>query len=98
MNRYQFIQTLQDKLQKHKAEIVDEGVKIIFSSMSTAIIKGERIEIRGFGAFSTKRISAKVARDPRTGKNINVPAKRRVHFKSGKDLKESVNKEQDIDL
>ena len=97
MNQYQFILTLQDKLPNHKTAVVKDGVKIIFKTMAAAIIKGDRVEIRGFGAFSTKNIAARTSRNPRTGEFITIRAKRRVYFKPGKGLKERVNKEQNID-
>ena len=92
MNRYQFILTLQNKLPNYKTAVVEDGVKIIFKTMADAIINGDRVEIRGFGAFSTKNIAARTSRNPRTGETIKKQAKKKVHFKPGKDLKERVNK------
>lgn len=72
-----------------KAEIV---VNTIFDSMVEALLKDDRIEIRGFGSFANREYGARQGRNPRTGAPINVEAKKRPFFKAGKELKEDVNK------
>lgn len=60
-------------------------ISAMFSAMSQGIAKGERIEIRGFGSFSTKMRNAKIGRNPKTGASVNVPAKPCVHFKPSQE-------------
>ena len=69
-------------------EIVDR----VFDTMSKALIKGDRIEIRGFGAFSVREYEGYVGRNPKTGDKITVAGKRLPFFKCGKELRERLNK------
>jgi integration host factor subunit beta len=73
---------------KKDTEIV---VNTIFDSMTEALKKGERIEIRGFGSFQVKVREAREGRNPKTGEEVQIPAKRTPFFKVGKELKERVN-------
>jgi integration host factor subunit beta len=73
-----------------KAETV---VNTIFDSMVMALMKDDRIEIRGFGSFVNREYDAYKGRNPRTGEVINVKRKKLPFFKVGKELKEDINKE-----
>ena len=66
-------------------------VKTIFEKMSEALTRGERIELRGFGSFTVKEHAPRVWRSPLTGETVQVAAKRRPHFKSGKELRRRIN-------
>ena len=68
-------------------EIVDK----VFGTMSKALIAGDRIEMRGFGVFTSRDYEGYVARNPKTGEHIAVSAKRLPFFKCGKDLREQLN-------
>lgn len=68
-------------------------VDTIIEEMSAALEKGDRIELRGFGAFSVKERAARTGRNPRTGETVNVPAKRMPAFKTGKLLRDRLNGE-----
>ena len=59
--------------------------------MADALIKDERIEIRGFGSFNLRHRLPRIARNPKTGEPINSPAKVVVHFKPGKEMKDRVD-------
>ncbi len=63
----------------------------IFSSMSDALMRGEGIEIRGFGSFTVRQYRAYDGRNPRTGATVHVKPKRLAFFKVGKELRERVN-------
>ncbi len=76
------------ELSKKRAEDV---VSCVLKTMTEALIKGDRIEIRGFGSFSTKEYRARKGRNPKTGEEVDVKAKRAIHFKVGKELRERVN-------
>jgi integration host factor subunit beta len=73
---------------KGRAEMV---VNTIFDSMTSALIAGEGIEIRGFGSFTVRHYKSYKGRNPRTGNEVPVPEKRLPFFKVGKELKELVN-------
>lgn len=72
-----------------KAETV---VNTVFDSMVEALLRNDRIEIRGFGSFVNREYEAYRGRNPRTGEVINVDQKRLPFFKVGKELKEDINK------
>jgi integration host factor subunit beta len=70
-----------------------EAVDALFTAMREELIKGNRIEVRGFGVLDVREQRAKPsARNPRTGEVVYVPARRKTHFKPGKDLKEGLHK------
>lgn len=68
----------------------EEIVNIIFSSMSQALVDGDRIEIRGLGSFIIKEYDTYTGRNPKTGEPITVAPKKLPFFKVGKELKERI--------
>ena len=76
------------QLTHHDAEY---AVKKILDTMSDALVRGHRIEIRGFGSFSINRRPPRMGRNPRSGESVAIPEKRVPHFKPGKALRESVD-------
>jgi integration host factor subunit beta len=70
----------------------EQLVEIIFDSIISALNKGEKIELRGFGSFRTRQRGARKGRNPKTGAPVQIPAKRVAYFKPGKELKEIINK------
>ena len=89
MTRSQLIQHVADRLRlpASQAEIV---VSTIFDSMTEALVAGDRIEIRGFGAFEVRRYKGYEGRNPRTGQPVQVAPKQLPFFKVGKELRERV--------
>ena len=76
------------QITRREAEIV---VNTIFSAISDALAEGERVELRGFGSFSTKTRNPRIGRNPKTGDAVAVPAKVVPHFKPGKELRAKVS-------
>ena len=74
---------------------VERIVSTIFEEIVEALARGDRVELRGFGAFSIKRRPARVGRNPRTGEAVHVEEKCVPFFKTGKDLRERLNSDQD---
>ena len=70
---------------------VERIVTTIFDEISSALSRGDRVELRGFGAFSIKQRNARIGRNPRTGATVEVPAKRVPYFKTGKQLRNMLN-------
>ena len=70
---------------------VENIVAAILDSIGDALADGDRVELRGFGAFSTKSREARMGRNPRTGEQVQVEAKTVPFFKTGKDLRERLN-------
>lgn len=69
----------------------EEIVDMVFRTMTTALIDGHRIEIRGFGSFVVKDYEGYVGRNPKTGDKITVDSKYLPFFKTGKELRERIN-------
>ena len=67
------------------------AVTTLLEAMGTAIARGHRIEIRGFGVFSVKQQAPRMGRNPRNGDSVAVPERRVAHFRPGKELREKVN-------
>ena len=71
---------------------IDRIVSVILDSIINALAAGERVEFRGFGAFSVRTRSPRIAKNPRTGEKIKVEKRLIPHFKNGKQLYEMLNK------
>jgi integration host factor subunit beta len=68
-------------------------VSTIFDEISAALERGDRVELRGFGAFSVKRRPPRIGRNPRTGETVRVEEKHVPFFKTGKQLRERLNRQ-----
>ena len=91
MIRSELIQTIADDNPHLFQRDVERIVNAIFEEITNAMARGERVELRGFGAFSVKQRDARVGRNPRTGEAVDVDAKRVPFFKTGKLLRERLN-------
>jgi len=67
-------------------------VNVFFDTISKAISNGERVELRGFGVFDVKQRQARIARNPKNGEAVAVPAKKVPFFRMGKKMKDRINK------
>lgn len=74
---------------------VEQAVDVIFEEISAALERGDRVELRGFGAFSVRQREARKGRNPRTGDAVEVPSKRVPFFKAGKELRMRINDGRD---
>ena len=72
---------------------VERIVSAIFEEITDALSRGDRVELRGFGAFSVKARDARIGRNPRTGEAVNVSKKFVPFFKAGKDLRDRLNQQ-----
>ena len=72
---------------------VERIVTAIFEEITNALARSDRVELRGFGAFSVKKRDPRTGRNPRTGEQVAVASKRVPYFKTGKDLRDRLNKE-----
>ena len=73
---------------------LDKFFNIILEEIKYSLNKGERVELRGFGTWSTHTQKARISRNPKTGEKVNTPEKKTIHFKMGKDLFERINDEK----
>ena len=68
---------------------------IVLNEIMQALQRGERVELRGFGIFSTNKQKSRISRNPKTGEKVNTPEKRTIHFKMAKDLFKKLNNEKE---
>ena len=73
------------------ARHIERIVDTVFERIGSALACGDRVELRGFGAFSTRARGARLGHNPRTGSKVAVPGKVVPHFKAGKELRERLN-------
>ncbi|MEW4449473.1 integration host factor subunit beta [Qipengyuania sp. JC766] len=91
MIRSELLQALADDNPELRAEEIEHLVDIFFEEITARLAEGGRVELRGFGAFSTRQRDARTARNPRTGEPVEVPAKSVPYFKPGKEMRELLN-------
>ena len=91
MIRSELIQIIADENQHLYQRDVERIVNTVFSEITEALAKGDRVELRGFGAFSVKSRDARIGRNPRTGEPVKVASKAVPFFKTGKLLRDRLN-------
>lgn len=91
MTKSELIQRLAEANPHLYLRDVERIVTTIFDEITDALANGDRVELRGFGAFSVKERGARTGRNPRTGEAVDVPAKYIPYFKTGKQLREKLN-------
>ena len=68
---------------------------IILNEIKNALKRGERVELRGFGIFSSNIQKARISRNPKTGEKVNTPTKKTIHFKMSKEMFKKLNNEKE---
>ena len=91
MTRSDLVAQLAERFSQLTHRDTEFAVKTILDAMSSALSRGHRIEIRGFGSFSINRRPPRVGRNPRSGEQVVIPEKLVPHFKPGKALREAVD-------
>ena len=91
MVKSELVRALNEKLSEFQLDDVELALNCILAQMADALVEGERIEIRGFGSFDLHHRPARIARNPRTGESVDLPAKVKVHFKPGKEMRDRVD-------
>ena len=91
MIRSELIQIIADENPHLYQRDVERIVNTVFSEITEALAKGDRVELRGFGAFSVKARNARIGRNPRTGEAVKVESKSVPFFKTGKLLRDRLN-------
>ena len=91
MIRSELIQKIADENPHLYQRDVEKIVNTIFEEITGAMARGDRVELRGFGAFSVKKRDARVGRNPRTGETVDVEEKAVPFFKTGKLLRDRLN-------
>jgi integration host factor subunit beta len=91
MIKSELIQRIADRNPHLYLRDVEKIVNAILDEITKALVRGDRVELRGFGAFSVKRRDARVGRNPRTGVHVEVDEKSVPFFKTGKEMRERLN-------
>lgn len=86
MIKSELVQKMQQQYSDLPAEDVDRIVSLFFQVITDHLSQGGRVELRGFGAFSVRSRDARIGRNPRTGEDVPVSAKKALHFKAGKHM------------
>ena len=73
---------------------LEKFTNIILDEIKRALKRGDRVELRGFGVFSSKTQKARISRNPKTGEKVSTPEKKTIHFKMSKDLFKKLNNEE----
>ena len=91
MTRSDLVEELAARFGQLTQRDAEFAVKAILDAMNDALVRGHRIEIRGFGSFAINRRPPRMGRNPRSGESVAIPEKKVPHFKPGKALREAVD-------
>ena len=95
MLKSELVRALNEKLPELQVKDVELALNCLLGQLANAIVQGERVEIRGFGSFNLHHRPPRIARNPKTGEAVNLPAKVALHFKPGKEMRDRVNAARD---
>jgi len=93
MTKSELIALMAARSDSLKVADVERIVEVVIDKITEALTEGRRIELRGFGSFAVKERTARAARNPRTGEQVSVPARKSLNFKAGKRLRDDLNGE-----
>ena len=91
LNKQQLVQQVIDKEQAVSSEVVEKALEVMLEELSTALICGDRVEIRGFGSMVVRKRAKGVARNPKNGSKVAVQDRGSLYFRASKDLIKSLN-------
>ena len=73
---------------------LEKVVSVVLTEIKQALKRGDRVELRGFGIFSTNLQKARISRNPKTGEKVNTPEKKTIHFKMAKEMFKKLNNDE----
>ena len=88
------LKQLSDNYPNFLKKDLEKFTDIILSEIKKALKRGDRVELRGFGIFTTNTQKARISRNPKTGEKVNTPEKKTIHFKMAKELFKKLNNEE----
>lgn len=91
MTKSELVKNLCKQFPNMKEKEIEAVIGIILSEISTSLSNGDRVELRGFGAFSLRKREARTARNPRTGEQVRVGERKSIYYRAGKALREYIN-------
>lgn len=95
MTRSDLVEALAERFDQLTHRDAEVAVKTLLDAVGDALVRGHRIEVRGFGSFSISHRLPRMGRNPRSGEAVAIPSKRVPHFKPGKALREAVDQRTD---
>ena len=94
MLKRDLVEKTTDSLDGFLKKDIGKAVDIIIETMSESLDQGDRIEIRGFGSFAVRKRKARQTKNPKTGKIMDIPPRKTLHFAMSKSLKEALIKKK----
>jgi len=91
MNKSNIIENLHKNNKSLSKKDIEESIFLVIESLTKALSDGDRVELRGFGTFSTRQRSKRISRNPKTGKSISIQQKFHPYFRASKNLKKIIN-------
>lgn len=91
MTRSELVEKIAAKMPNLTIRDIDNIVSVVFDKLTQALADGDRVELRGFGAFSVRTRKPRIAINPKNKNKVEVPSKNIVHFKTGKELHSRLN-------
>ena len=88
------LKQLSDNYPNFLKKDLEKFVKIILIEIKQSLKRGDRVELRGFGMFSTNIQKARISRNPKTGEKVNTPEKKTIHFKIAKEMFKKLNNDE----
>ena len=85
------LKQLSDNYPNFLKKDLEKFINIVLNEIKQTLKRGERVELRGFGIFSTNTQKERISRNPKTGEKINTPQKKTIHFKMAKELFKKIN-------
>ncbi|MEW6427969.1 MAG: HU family DNA-binding protein [Thermodesulfobacteriota bacterium] len=82
------IDMVAERMNGYLKKDIGQAIDIILDSIAEGLAQGQRVEIRGFGSFSVRERQSRITKNPRTGKEMSIPARRNLHFTMSKSLKD----------
>jgi|TARA_B110001452_G_scaffold82179_1_gene67191 integration host factor subunit beta len=88
------LKQLSDNYPNFLKKDLEKFIDIILDEIKQSLKRGDRVELRGFGIFSTNTQKARISRNPKTGEKVNTPQKKTIHFKMAKELFKKLNNDE----
>ena len=92
MNKSQIINNLSSRAELLSDDDIEKSIHMIIELLSDSLARADRVEIRNFGTFSTRKSQRRISRNPKTGMSVLVESKNHPYFRASKFLRESLNK------
>ena len=94
VTKSKLLKQLSDNYPNFLKKDLEKFTNIILNEIKQALKKGDRVELRGFGIFSTNIQKERISRNPKTGEKVNTPQKKTIHFKMAKELFKKLNNDE----